>query len=183
MPFLISLNFNPTQLETLNRCRLYLQVFTLSDITSADGTTLIHHILQEEQLTDRKSCLSWPTQQHTQWADWILWSTALEHLQENKSLWTPLKEWISPSHQSWFWYMDLSIYSLFYNPSTDTWLFTDPIHQPESNNRCKTLSKSKFVYSKEELQHIATPGLQNLLPVSMPILQSSNELIPNVSHF
>ena len=127
MTFFISLKFNPTQLETLNRCRLYLQVFTLSDVTSADGTTLIHPILQGEKLTDRKSNLSWPTQQRPQRADWILWSTALEHLQENNSLKTPLKEWISPSHQSWFWYMDPSTSSLFYNPSKDTWLSTEPI--------------------------------------------------------
>jgi hypothetical protein len=102
MQFFISLNFNPTQLETLNRCRIYLQVISLSDITSADGSIIVPAILQGLRLTDRKSTLLWPTQQHPKQSDWILWSTALDHLQHNNLLTKPLTNWISPSHQSWF---------------------------------------------------------------------------------
>jgi hypothetical protein len=57
LQFFIELKFSPNQLETLNHCRIYLQVVTLSDITSADGTTLLHPVLQGEKLTDRKSTL------------------------------------------------------------------------------------------------------------------------------
>jgi hypothetical protein len=102
MQFFINLKFSPTQLKTLNRCRILLQVITLLDISSADGTTIDHPILQGDRLIGRKNTLSWPCQQCPQQSDWNVWSLALEHLQHNNSLCTILTEWTSSSHQSWF---------------------------------------------------------------------------------
>jgi hypothetical protein len=39
-------NFTPSQLRTLNYCRIYLQVLLLSDITTADRGYLLSTILQ-----------------------------------------------------------------------------------------------------------------------------------------
>jgi len=41
MDYFIALRLQPAVLGTLNRCRVYLQVLTLSDITSADGSYIL----------------------------------------------------------------------------------------------------------------------------------------------
>jgi hypothetical protein len=181
MQFFISLNFNPTQLETLNRCRIYLQVISLSDITSVDGSRIVPTILQGLPLTDRKSTLSWPTQQRPKPSEWALWSTALDHLQHNNSLTKPLTDWISPSHQSWFWYMDPTTSTLFYNPSQDNWLSTQPISLPAPESRRRTRSKSKLSYSKESLHPTSSPE-PPLFPASIPQSEVDN-ISPNTSKY
>lgn len=85
-------------------------------LTSADGTQIIQPVLG----IDRKSTLYWPTQQHPPPNDWRLWSAALQHLQHNGNLIKALQDWLAPSHQSWFWYIDPMSSNLFYNPYHDT---------------------------------------------------------------
>jgi hypothetical protein len=41
MELFIKLQGNNKDMETLNRCRLFLQVITLSDITNAEGDRII----------------------------------------------------------------------------------------------------------------------------------------------
>ena len=54
--------FTPTDLLNVNAVRLFLQVSTLSDISSADGKTLLPHILLGEPSTTRTSSINWPRQ-------------------------------------------------------------------------------------------------------------------------
>jgi hypothetical protein len=58
-----ALKYKPKDLEILNKCHLYFQVLSLSDIVSADGKTVIPLILNGIRLTDRKRNLVWPNQQ------------------------------------------------------------------------------------------------------------------------
>jgi hypothetical protein len=48
-------------MEILNRCRLFLQVITLSDITNAGGDHLIIEAKNRLPLSSRPSSLLWPT--------------------------------------------------------------------------------------------------------------------------
>jgi hypothetical protein len=57
MDFFMTLNFSPSQLQLINRCRLFLQVLTLSDITSADGRTILPNYIKGIQSQDRISTL------------------------------------------------------------------------------------------------------------------------------
>jgi hypothetical protein len=56
----ITLHFNPSQLARVNHCRLYLQVLTVSDITTADGISLLPSAWEGIQDPSRVSTLHWP---------------------------------------------------------------------------------------------------------------------------
>jgi len=100
MDYFIAQDFFPVSLGTLNRCRLYLQVITLSDIVSSDGTRIITDIFHGIPLTERTSTLKWPNQQRPPPKAWALWSSALKPLQPRDTLLTPLGPWFSnASHQ------------------------------------------------------------------------------------
>ncbi len=66
------------QLKTLNLARLHLQVATLSDICTADGTSLSWEIYQGEKQHDRKSQWMWPRQPHLSNGQIKLWQRALK---------------------------------------------------------------------------------------------------------
>jgi len=63
MDFFIEQGFSANVLGTLNHCRLYLQVLTLSNIVSADGLCIVPDVFIGIPLSDRKSTLRWPCQQ------------------------------------------------------------------------------------------------------------------------
>ena len=53
---------SPTDLYDINLCRMYLQVTTLSDITSADGMNISKEALKCKTLTDRTPTITFPRQ-------------------------------------------------------------------------------------------------------------------------
>jgi len=86
MDHFIAQGYSASKLRLLNQCRLYLQVITLADITSADGKHIILDVFIGCPLTDRKSTLKWPNQQRPSTTTWELWSTALRTLQPRNRL-------------------------------------------------------------------------------------------------
>jgi len=60
-------------MRILNRCRLYLQVITLSDITTADGLIILPEIKQGIRIENRPSTLQWPTQGDPPQSEWRIW--------------------------------------------------------------------------------------------------------------
>lgn len=63
MDYFVSSQYEPNELQALNRCRLYLQVLSLTDIVSADGKHIIQFPLNGTRLVDQRSELEWPVQQ------------------------------------------------------------------------------------------------------------------------
>jgi hypothetical protein len=63
MDYFIMNKYNPNELALLNKCRIYLQVLSLADITSADGEKIMTSYKLGLLSQDRKSTLNWPTQQ------------------------------------------------------------------------------------------------------------------------
>jgi hypothetical protein len=59
MDLALSYNLSPKVLQAINICRIYLQVLTLSDISSANGTTLLSEVLDGQRPLDRSSTLHW----------------------------------------------------------------------------------------------------------------------------
>jgi hypothetical protein len=81
MDVVLTLNFIPSQfLLKLNLCQMYLQVLTVSDISTADGLCI-------PRLTD-----------------WCLWRILLQNLSTGPRLSIPLGLWTQPPHQQWTWF-------------------------------------------------------------------------------
>ena len=85
-------------LYCINACRIYLQIITLSDLTSLDGTKLLPDILNSKQY--RKSSIKWPTQvipSHW-WSTWALYlkTYIVPHLACHH-----LGQWTATTHQRW----------------------------------------------------------------------------------
>ena len=94
-------------MRILNRCRLYLQVITLSDIATADGKNILAEAKQGVPLRDRISTLLWPAQGHPSKADWAVWKRYLQYLEDKGRIIQPLGDWLSPTHQRWQYYIDV----------------------------------------------------------------------------
>jgi len=99
-------NYSPHQLSSINRCRVYLQALSLSDLVSADGRCVMSSAFTGHRLIDRRSTLEWPAQLRPPKLDWLIWSSSLNTLCIGYSLLQPIDMSQIESHQSWFWYMD-----------------------------------------------------------------------------
>jgi phosphoribosyl-AMP cyclohydrolase len=99
-----------------------------------------------------------------------LWSSALHFLQHQQKLKTPLTDWLSPSHQTWFWYIDPATSILYYNPKKEEWLAAN--HLPNQVSRT-TRSSTKNRYSKDHLTTVPVPETQTLLPATIQEQPSS----------
>jgi hypothetical protein len=121
MDHFVRQGYKASQLTRLNRCRIYLQVITLTDIASADGTCIIPDVFIGLPLTDRKSTLQWPSQKRPSETDWALWSSALKSLQPRNRLTTPLGNWlVAEFHQTWFWLRDPHLPHLYRRTTSNT---------------------------------------------------------------
>jgi hypothetical protein len=80
---------------------MYLQVITISDISTADGKYVLPNILLGHRTEDRASTLKWPTTSRpTQWAAWKL---LLQHIGSGAKLEKQLRPWKNNPHQEWTW--------------------------------------------------------------------------------
>jgi hypothetical protein len=77
-------------MPTLNRCRLYLQVFTVSDIATADGIRITKEAKQGIRSKIRPSRLMWPAQGRPSNQEWAIWTRHLAHLEDRHKLRQPL---------------------------------------------------------------------------------------------
>jgi hypothetical protein len=78
------------QTEGFGKCRIYLQVLSFADRTSANGRYIIPHYKQGILSQDRKSTYNWSTQQRSGKQAWILWKMAVQHLKSRNGLRHPL---------------------------------------------------------------------------------------------
>ena len=110
---------SPSKTESIriNRCRIFLQATTVSDITSADGTRITEYAWTPEQkqsiTNPRRSKHDWPRQPRPGPKSWKAWKGAIQrHLSKKgkgQTLQIPLGPWtVSPSEsrQHWEWYID-----------------------------------------------------------------------------
>ena len=100
----------------LNRCRLYLQVITVSDITSADGSYILPEVKEGYRPRDRESTLHWLAQARPPNSDWKLWMQALTSLETRGRLTKPLGDWTKASHQQWFSHIDQNLIYYEHSP-------------------------------------------------------------------
>ncbi len=113
------MNGNQTKdLAALNRCRLFLQVITLSDIASANGKYILPEVKSNDPPAHRTSNLQWPFQANPSAMNWAVWQYQLAFLESNGQLIKPLRQWNSNSHQQWHYKVDPSSNIVFFDDGT-----------------------------------------------------------------
>ena len=82
----------------INRCRIYLQVVFISDISDMIGTMIIEEAFLVMKIRD--STLNWSRQVRPPLGDRKIWIKYLKRLCINDNeLITSLGKWVRPSHQ------------------------------------------------------------------------------------
>jgi hypothetical protein len=96
----------PQLLTDINNCRLYLRAETLADITTADGTELVHDLVYNERgpetmgSTHYRTPLLWPRQPRPGIRAWKRWRKFLQvtYSYSTRTLRQPLGAWQQPHH-------------------------------------------------------------------------------------
>ena len=116
--------FTISDLAKINRCRLYLRVTTLSDITSGDGKTICKQYWDGYRDDERILLHDWPEQGDPGDKDWTLWRRALKTAfpQQQRKLENPLGRWVDKYRNKWKWfYHPLSKQLYTKRLGTDRW--------------------------------------------------------------
>jgi len=107
MSLFIESGYGGKELAQLNQCRLFHQVFFISDIATANGKQIDGRYRQGVRFLSRRSKWKWPWQGRPGRSSWLVWNRALAHLEDNGKLRVPLGRWLHPTHQQWEWTMHL----------------------------------------------------------------------------
>ncbi len=73
-------DLHPSQVELLklNKCRLYLRVYFLSEIGTGDGLAILAEAWSGKQLETVYKSSSWPRNQRPCYKDWLIWQCFLK---------------------------------------------------------------------------------------------------------
>ena len=108
--------FSGKDLINLNAVRLYLQVGTLADITSADGQSIDEYAHRAHKCPYRLSSLTWIRQPEISLHQASLWTRALnQNFTANGGttrLRKPLGRWEGQGHQTWRYYYNYHMHRL-----------------------------------------------------------------------
>ena len=99
--------FKGKELIRLNRCRLYLQVATVADISTADGRLITFEAWHGTIDPSRPSPFTWPNQGKPPTKDWDLWRRALSLSLCNgqiRRFSIPLGSWTDDQWHKWLWF-------------------------------------------------------------------------------
>ena len=76
--------YNEKELQRINRCRIYLQVQNLSEISDGTGNSITHCIRNHIRDPERKSKYKWTHQPFPKKNDWEVWDDALYNVWSNE---------------------------------------------------------------------------------------------------
>jgi len=95
-----------TELDRINQCRIYLQVWSLSDIVDGNGTRITDKAFAGYRDSSRTSTLTWNDRKRPHYVCWLEWRKYLTKTftTNDRTLRRPLGPWIRPSHQKWEWF-------------------------------------------------------------------------------
>jgi hypothetical protein len=169
MDYFISQRLPHRMLAILNLCRIYLQVITLADNSSAYSRYILPEAKAGLCIPHRTSNLDWPIQGWPPPADWQLWRHTLAYLEDKGQLVSPLSSWLTPSHQKWHTY---------YNPVNKTVLLHTDAGTKEAPPVVRpTRAAMRPIHDMSHLQETSFAEETALLPAT---IQSDKNNAPYV---
>jgi hypothetical protein len=144
--------FRPVEIREINICRLYLQVFYISDISENSGKNLEPWVLKGQRQIMHKSTWEWPVQQRP--TAWKAWKQAIPELfAQDGSMLQPLGAWYVEHHTKQERYLDMRAHELWHQ-TNNTWI----------QNHAQNIGRLEFVTQGREgeeplkyaLYHVAT---------------------------
>jgi hypothetical protein len=129
MDFWVGLNIPDPIIRSLNRCRLFLQAFYVSDISDGFGTHITEDAWNGRRNSTAFKAETWPNQGKPTRRDWDLWQKYLKMhiLQRGLRLRKPLGIWLQQDY-SWPWYYapeDERLYCL----TQEGWVYFAMVHK------------------------------------------------------
>jgi hypothetical protein len=112
--------FRPTEIQEINICRMYLQVFFTSDIANNIGKNVEPWVLKGKRQSTRKSIWEWPVQKRP--IAWREWKQAITELfAQDGSVLQPLGNWYVEDHIKQEWYMDVRAHEIWHH-TNNKWI-------------------------------------------------------------
>jgi hypothetical protein len=105
--------FTNKDLKEIKYCRIYLQVFYLSDITNTKGNNIAAWEGRGQKQSVLRSTWEWPVKKRP--TAWKAWKAAMEYLSPDGNIGDPLGEWKSDHHQIMEWYLDAQSNTLYHH--------------------------------------------------------------------
>ena len=123
MDIALDLGYKPWELRSINRCRLFLQVETVSDLATPDGKFLQDSLYIFPPTVNSVSTDLWPRQACPQSRFWAQWRHLLRQLTHDSSrrLRQPLGAWQSLCRRRWEAYYQEASDSVIV-PHNNNWL-------------------------------------------------------------
>ena len=110
MLILHALNLPDKEKKAFQRCRLFLQATTLTDICNAEGTQVTEDSWLGVRRENEPMFYGWPLQKRPPPMDWQVWLKVLQSVtvpdvrQRNRALRQPLGIWNDGQRQDWTWF-------------------------------------------------------------------------------
>jgi hypothetical protein len=100
---------NKRDLAEINRCRVYLRVFFLSDIVNIQGNTIEEWAINGERSNARHSSWHWPVQRKPPQTIWNKWKAApIAVFTDKTTLTAPMGDWMdTQNHQENEWWLSV----------------------------------------------------------------------------
>jgi hypothetical protein len=117
-----------------NKCRIFLQIFTVGDIATADGMTIEENILKGIYQGSRARNIEWPYQQRPKPSDWTCWRRVLRKsiINNTGNLRISLGRWIQSTERTykkkWEWWLNHEN-DLLYRQKDNVWEVFNPLTQ------------------------------------------------------
>jgi hypothetical protein len=87
MELAIRYTHNKQKQTAINNCRIYLQIFTIADITTENGARITTNAYNGQKTPNQHTTMSWPTQRRPPESAWRTWRKLIRTLVKKNSLW------------------------------------------------------------------------------------------------
>ena len=136
MDRLYQANFSADAILKINRCRMYLKVLTLADISLGDGGFIDPEMYHGRKSPYKDNTHQWPRQEKPPRSAWTQWQLAVDTVwSQHQSITPSLGPWITKPIMKWKWFHDITTSSLYEIKSDTTIHKYDALDHLQRRNR------------------------------------------------